>query len=118
MSLSGLPWCLLLLAALLVMPASSHQVAQPGLYNMLPNGTTPGDVLQRPSSNTRVNGTTPPAALPQLDVCGCPAASISDKAPGQAVVTAMQNLSASTTWQLERTIFLRGQDVFHTEVCF
>jgi hypothetical protein len=27
----------------------------------------------------------------------------------------MQNLTSSTTWQLESTITLRGQDVFHTE---
>lgn len=119
MSLSGLPWCLLLLAGLHVMPASSQQVAQQGLYYKVPSDPAPKDVLQRPSvlqsGNTAVNGTTRAAALPQLDVCGCPAAATKDKAPGQAVVTAMQNLTSSTTWQLESTITLRGQDVFHTE---
>ena len=87
-----------------------------GLKYKLPTSAQTASILVRPSDTTTVNGTSPRTSLPQLATCGCPAADQEGKAPGASVVTAMQNLTAATTWAVEQTIFLSGQDVFHTEV--
>ena len=87
-----------------------------GLKYKLPTSAQSARILVRPSDTTTVNGTSPRSSLPQLATCGCPAAEQEGKAPGSSVVTAMQNLTAATTWAVEQTIFLSGQDVFHTEV--
>ena len=87
-----------------------------GLKYKLPPNAQSASLLVRPSDTTTVNGTSPRSSLPQLATCGCPAAEQEGQAPGSSVITAMQNLTAATTWAVEQTIFLSGQDVFHTEV--
>lgn len=87
-----------------------------GLKYKLPTSVQPANVLVRPSDTTIVDGTSPHSSLPQLATCGCPAAEQEGKAPGSSVVTAMQNITAATTWTVDQTIFLSDQDMFHTEV--
>ncbi|KAL3138952.1 hypothetical protein ABBQ32_005764 [Trebouxia sp. C0010 RCD-2024] len=112
---AGLAQLLLLVCCLrLCTGLDKTEADSAGLKYKLSTNAQIADLLVRPSDTTTVSGTSPRSSLPQLATCGCPAAEQGGKAPGSSVVTAMQNLTAAT-WTVEQTIFLSGQDVFHTE---